>query len=155
MVTEKIKRPFSVGDVTDMIRGKKRDAGAAAQKRILIVDDDPVMLRTLKELLQDKYRVFMANSGMTAVQMLVNTQVDLILLDYEMPVVKGPQVLEMLRSDPKTANIPVMFLTSKSDRESVVQVMSMKVANYLLKSQPQAELKGIIDQFFAGQGAAK
>ena len=83
-------------------------------------------------------------------QMLVTTDVDLILLDYEMPVIKGPQILEMLRSETHTKDIPVMFLTSNSDRESIISVMSLNPVNYLLKSLPRSEIYAKIKEFFEG-----
>ena len=90
----------------------------------------------------------MASSGMNAITFLAKNPVDLILLDYEMPVASGPQVLEMIRSEPATSSIPVMFLTSKSDRESVLKVVSLKPEKYLLKTMPPEELIANIDDFF-------
>ena len=147
-----ITRPFRADDVIDMLLKEFIHVQKIAEsKRILVVDDDATMLRTYKDMLGTKYRVYTANSGMNAIQMLVNTEVDLVLLDYEMPVIKGPQILEMIRSETHTKDIPVMFLTSKSDRESIIQVMSLKPANYLLKSLPQAEIMEKIREFFATQ----
>ncbi len=121
------------------------------KKKILVVDDDGTMLRTIKSWLSDKYQVFMVNSGTAAITFLAKNQVDLILLDYEMPVVTGPKVLEMLRSEPSTSEIPVMFLTVKGDKESVMQVISLKPEKYLLKTMPPAELIANIDEFFEKQ----
>ena len=87
----------------------KEEAGAF-KKSILIVDDDPQYLTLTREWLKGRYKVSMANSGLQAIKFLGKNKVDLILLDYEMPVTSGAQVLEMLRSDPDTASIPVMFL---------------------------------------------
>ncbi|MBQ7148929.1 MAG: response regulator [Pseudobutyrivibrio sp.] len=124
-----------------------------AKKKILVVDDDGTMLRTMKEWLSDKYQVFMVNSGMAAITFLVKKEVDLILLDYEMPVTTGPQVLEMLKSEKATADIPVMFLTNKSDRESVMNVLNLKPEKYLLKTMTRKELLSNIDGFFENQRA--
>lgn len=60
-------------------------------------------------------------SGAQAMMYVADNQPDLILLDYEMPVTSGPQVLEMLRSEPKTAKIPVIFLTGKGGRDKLVE----------------------------------
>ena len=125
------------------------------KKRILVVDDDGTMLRTIKSWLQEKYQVFMVNSGMAAITFLAKNEVDLILLDYEMPVTTGPKVLEMLRSEPSTSDIPVMFLTVKSDKESVMNVVALKPEKYLLKTMPPAELVANIDEFFEKQKAKK
>ena len=69
------------------------------KKSVLIVDDDPQYLTLVREWLKSDYKVSMANSGLQAIKWLGKNKVDLILLDYEMPVTSGPQVLEMLRSD--------------------------------------------------------
>ncbi|MBR3306934.1 MAG: response regulator [Lachnospiraceae bacterium] len=142
-------RPFNVKVLGEKLAeiSEKREK-AAQKKRILVVDDDGTMLRTIKTWLQNKYQVFMVNSGMEAIRFLVNNEVDLILLDYEMPVITGPKVLEMLRSDPATQSIPVMFLTVKSDKESVMQVVALKPEKYLLKTMPPEELIANVDEFF-------
>ena len=126
-------RPFRSDEVVDrMTMEAMKVQSLSESKRILVVDDDATMLRTMKDMLSGRYRVYTANSGMNALQMLAHTEVDLVLLDYEMPVIKGPQILEMIRSETHTRDIPVMFLTSKNDRESIIQVMSLNPVNYLL-----------------------
>ncbi len=82
---------------------------------------------------------------------VADNQPDLILLDYEMPVTSGPQVLEMLRSEPKTAKIPVIFLTCKGDRDSVVQVLALKPEGYILKSSGRDKLVESVGSFFMKQ----
>ena len=91
---------------------------------------------------------FMANSGLQAIKLLGKNKVDLILLDHEMPVTSGPQVLEMLRSDPETASIPVMFLTSKGDRQSVMAVVALKPEGYFLKGIQKDELLEKLQEYF-------
>lgn len=146
------ERPVNVKELgRNMIRVVQNEEIRLQKKRILVVDDDGTMLRTIKSWLSDKYQVFMVNSGMAAITFLAKNQVDLILLDYEMPITTGPQVLEMLRSDPSTSSIPVMFLTVKSDKESVMKVISLKPEKYLLKTMPPAELVANIDEFFEKQ----
>lgn len=120
------------------------------KKRVLVVDDDSTMLRTMNNWFSKKYEVFMANSGMNAIALLSQKKVDLILLDYEMPVVSGLQVFEMLKSEPNTANIPVIFLTSKDDKETVMKVLAAKPEKYLLKTRPAEELIKSVDDFFHG-----
>lgn len=120
------------------------------KKRILVVDDDSTMLRTMNNWFSKKYEVYMANSGMNAIALLSQKRVDLILLDYEMPVVSGLQVFEMLKSEPNTANIPVIFLTSKDDKETVMKVLAAKPEKYLLKTRPAEELIKNVDDFFHG-----
>ncbi|MCR4792916.1 MAG: response regulator [Lachnospiraceae bacterium] len=108
------------------------------KKRILIVDDDPAYAKMIREWIKDSYKVDIVTAGMQAIKFLLkvkeNEQVDLILLDYEMPVVDGPQVLQMLRQEPATANIPVVFLTGIGTKEAVSRVMALKPTGYILKS---------------------
>ena len=112
--------------------------------RILIVDDDPAYAKIVREWIKEEYKVDIVTAGMQAISFLIkipeNEKVDLILLDYEMPVVDGPQVLQMLRQEEATANIPVIFLTGNGTREAVSRVMELKPDGYLLKSTKKEDL---------------
>ena len=118
------------------------------KKSILIVDDDPNYLSLVREWLKGTYKVSMVNSGLQAIKWLGKNKVDLILLDHEMPVTSGPQVLEMLRSDPETSSIPVMFLTGKGDKDSVMAVVALKPEGYFLKSIQKDELLEKLQEYF-------
>ena len=80
---------------------------------------------------------------------------DLVLLDYEMPVCDGRQTLEMMRSEKAFADVPVIFLTSRGDPESVRSVMALKPAGYLLKKFSPEKIKEKIDAFFQQQAVGK
>ena len=134
-----------VDHVSDMFR--KLESGEF-RKTILIVDDDPGYLGLVREWLKDIYRVGMANSGTQAVAWLATNKADLILLDYDMPVLDGPTVLQMLRSESFSSSTPVMFLTGKSDRKSVTDVIALKPADYLLKSISRDKLLETLGNFF-------
>ncbi|MCR5716231.1 MAG: response regulator [Lachnospiraceae bacterium] len=149
-ITGVFERPLNVQAVADKLEvALKKRAFHEERKKILVVDDDATMLRTIKTWLSERYNVFMANSGMSAITLLGRQKVDLILLDYEMPVANGPQVLEMLRSDEHTRNIPVMFLTANSTREGVTSVLHLKPEKYLLKTMSHFELMDEVNDFFA------
>ena len=120
-----------------------------SETKILVVDDDPNYLTLVREWLKGSYKVAMANSGLQAIKWLGKHKADLILLDYEMPVTTGPQVLEMLRSEEETRSIPVMFLTGKSDKQSVMSVVALKPENYFLKSIQKPELLEKLGEYFA------
>ena len=102
----------------------------------------------VREWLKGTYKVAMANSGLQALKWLGKNRADLILLDYEMPVTSGPQVLEMLRSDEETKDIPVIFLTGKGDKESVMAVVALKPQGYFLKNIDREELLTKMKEFF-------
>lgn len=118
------------------------------KKKILVVDDSEVALLAMKELLGKDYVVSFANSGLSAIRSLSLNEPDLILLDYEMPICSGKQVLEMIRSEKDFANIAVIFLTGRVDKESVRQVLSLKPAGYLSKNLKPAEIKSNVDEYF-------
>ena len=92
--------------------------------------------------------MILANSGAMAIKYLALNRPDLVLLDYEMPVVNGKQVLEMIRTETEFSDIPVIFLTSKNDRESITQVMSLKPEGYLLKTMKPEDIVKTVDDFF-------
>ena len=118
------------------------------KKKILIIDDDGAMLRMMRTWLSVKYRVYMASSGKIALSFLAQTPVDLVLLDYMMPQMDGPEVLRQIRMNPQLEKLPVMFLTSKGDRDSVITVAPLKPEKYLLKTMPKDKLVRSIDDFF-------
>lgn len=148
------ERPINVKKIADTLRTTAHEADTDSfKKHILLVDDSGTMLRTIKGWLESKYRISMANSATAAISFLAVNQPDLILLDYEMPVCTGPQMLQMIRSEMKTESIPVIFLTSKGDKESVAKVLSLKPQGYLLKSMPSTSIIDAVDNFFATQKA--
>ena len=118
------------------------------KKKVLVVDDSDFMLRAMSDLLSDDYEVLTAKSGMSAIRGITLDRPDLILLDYEMPVCDGSQVLGMIRSEKEFADIPVIFLTSKVDKESVSKVIALKPEGYLSKSMSPENVKKEVDHFF-------
>ncbi|MBO6206912.1 MAG: response regulator [Lachnospiraceae bacterium] len=146
------ERPFDMRAIMDRVGDFLIQQRMQQNKKmILIVDDDPTYLKLIKEWLKDDYRVSMANSGMQAITWLANNCADLVLLDYEMPTIKGSKVLEMLRSDAQIADTPVMFLTGKSDKQSIIDVLALKPAGYLLKSIDRKTLLETLNKFFVEQ----
>ncbi len=103
------------------------------RKHILVVDDNPLMLRSIKELLKNKYDIATAVNGKIALNFLKNKKTDLILLDYDMPEENGPAVLEKLRANNATKRIPVIFLTGITDQNKIHEALILKPQGYLLK----------------------
>ncbi len=115
-------RPFEVKDLTAELLNVVKNAEELKKGRhILLVDDDVTFLRLMQEWLSMKYRITAVKSGMQAITYIAVHTPDLILLDYDMPITTGPQIMEMIRSEPNSAGIPIIFLTGKSDRESDLQ----------------------------------
>lgn len=148
-VQEFFDRPLQMDAFTNSVKQFFADEMMEAHKKsILIIDDDVSYMRTIRSWLMDNYRVSMANSGIQAITWLAKNKADLILLDYEMPVTSGPKVLEMFRSDMSIRDIPVMFLTSKGDKASIVRVLALKPADYILKTVDRTTLHAKIDAYF-------
>ena len=104
------------------------------KRRILIVDDDKLNLKITKMNLTDYgYEVFTTEKGMEAISFLLRQEVDLILLDIEMPIVNGIRTLELIRQRPEMAEIPVIFLTASADTESVVEACRLEAIDYVVK----------------------
>lgn len=120
----------------------------ASKFKILVVDDSMTIREGMKQLLSEDYEVASAESGVAAIRTITLNRPDLILLDYEMPVCDGRQTLEMLRSEKAFEDIPVIFLTGRRDPESMIKVMPLKPAGYLLKNSKPADIKKEIDNFF-------
>ena len=149
------KRPIDVKEVAKVVDEYIKEYGKQIRKKILVVDDSGAMLRNVKGWLQDKYNVILANSGAMAIKYLATDRPDLVLLDYEMPVVDGRQVLEMIRTETEFRDVPVIFLTSKNDKESILKVMELKPEGYLLKTMEPKLIVGEIDKFFREQKIKK
>ena len=144
------KRPLVMDELIKcIVKYLEANTGENRKKTVLIVDDDITYMRMVYEWLKEDYHVGMASNGVQAISYLARNKADLILLDYEMPIANGPQVLEMLKNDSETGQIPVMFLTGHSDRESVMSVVGLKPEDYLLKSIDRATLLNKLGDFFA------
>lgn len=147
---EGIAKPFNAAEVKAKLLSLSGNTGDI-QRTILLVDDDAVMIRTLREGLSTSYKVLPANSGANALKILSRAKPDLILLDYEMPEMNGPQVFEALRNNPDTAKIPVMFLTAKNDSDSIAKIETLKPEGHMMKTLPLREIKDMIQKFFDGK----
>jgi len=149
LVKAEFTRPF---DVKKLVKDIASDAVKIVEngkaKKILVVDDDITYLKMIRKWLMDKYQVTVVKSGIQAIKYIAGHRPDLILMDYDMPVTTGSKVLEMIRSEPDSADIPVIFLTGMADRETVMKVMSLKPQGYFLKSMPKEELVASLDRFF-------
>ncbi len=148
LLKKEFQRPIDVKEVVGQIDEYIKLYGNHTKKKVLVVDDSGAMLRNVKGWLEEKYQVILANSGTMAIKYLSTNRPDLVLLDYEMPVLNGKQVLEMIRSESEFSDIPVMFLTSKNDKESIQQVLDLKPEGYILKTTTPEQIVQMIDEFF-------
>jgi len=100
---------------------------------ILIVDDDPMNLRMLTTILREDYTVFAEREGKSCFKSAVGLQPDLILLDVIMPDINGFSIIKLLKEEPTTRDIPVIFITGLSEAEDEVKGFSLGAVDYINK----------------------
>lgn len=115
------------------------------RKHVLVVDDNSMMLKLIKEYLHETYDVATAVSGKIAMKFLERRMTNLILLDYEMPGENGPAVLEQLRANEATKDIPVVFLTGVTETKKIQEALMLKPQSYLLKPVNREKLLSTIE----------
>nr|MCU0481233.1 response regulator [Anaerolineae bacterium] len=115
-----IQRPYMPDDLIKAVLKAEVESNT---ERILIIDDDPSSIRLLTQLLNQSgsYRVFSAENGTDGISMVARRHPDLIILDLRMPGKDGFAVLEELRSNPETVNIPVIIITGELSLNSTEQ----------------------------------
>ncbi len=118
----------------------------APRRRILVVDDDPMMLKMIKEQLKEEFDVATAINGKLAINYLANRTADLILLDYQMPDESGADVIKKIRSNPETENIPVLFLTGVTDKNKIREIVQYKPQGYIIKPVSKNKLIATVKQ---------
>ncbi len=115
---------------------------AENKPRVLIVDDIKSSLLNMKSILTSKenYQIATADNGTTALKKARAQKLDLILLDVVMPDISGFDVCRELKKNPKTKDIPVIFLTSRSDPKSQIEGFSCGAVDYVHKPFVEEEL---------------
>ena len=107
----------------------------------MIVDDQPTNLQVLgKRLLIENYSIMAAMNGKIALEMVEERKPDLILLDIMMPEMSGFEVCKILKQNPKTQSIPIIFLTAKKDPDDIVNAFNLGAVDYVSKPFNYAEL---------------
>ena len=149
IISKEFRRPFNTNDIVEAIEAHDVDESSVInRKKILVIDDDPIYLRSVKQWLSGDFAVSVVSSGFEAIKYLINATPDLILLDYQMPAANGPTVFSMIRDNEATKNIPIIFLTGKSDKESVMKVLELKPDGYLLKKMNGLQIHRAIKEYF-------
>jgi two-component system cell cycle sensor histidine kinase PleC len=100
---------------------------------ILIVDDVPSNIYELSNALLDDYEIIFAISGQKAILLALEFVPDIILLDVMMPVMNGYEVCQRLKSEPRTSNIPVIFVTARDDPGSEARGLDLGAVDFITK----------------------
>lgn len=115
-------------------------------RNILVVDDNVILLRTVKEMLSEDYYVSIATSCAQAFEAVSFMKPELILLDYEMPFVDGEEALKQFRTNETTKDIPVIFFTGSAEKETVTKLLALKPDGYMLKPPNKQKLLTLIEK---------
>lgn len=112
----------------------------------MAVDDDPVLLNMTVGLLRRDYRLRPFTSGRMAFKYLAlpGPRPDLVLLDYQMPEMDGPEVWRRLQTEAATRNIPVVFMTGLDDLRSASELLARGAAAFIAKPPRSAELLSVL-----------
>lgn len=114
---------------------------AMHQGIVLVVDDNPHNLGVISECLDTaSFEVLIAKSGESALEKIAYATPDIILLDIMMPGIDGFETCRQLKSNPDTANIPIIFMTALTDTESKVKAFQLGAADYITKPFQEAEI---------------
>ena len=103
------------------------------RRRILVVDDDPVVRRILLELLNKNYMVILASTGVQLPDLIHKHSPDLVILDVMLPWVNGFELCRMIKSHPEGEKLPVLFLTGCKEKEDLLTGKEVGALGYLTK----------------------
>ncbi|RKM61373.1 response regulator [Butyrivibrio sp. CB08] len=140
---EEVEKKYLDGEDDDALLSEyvNPDPDKVQRKHILAVDDSAQQLMQIKEHLKEFYDVTLVGSGKDAFKLLSKRKVDLILLDYMMPDMDGPEVFRKLKDDPMYAYIPVIFLTGVTEKDLVIKTLvDLKPQGYVVKPSKKSEL---------------
>lgn len=101
--------------------------------RILIVDDDPVMVRVLARILAPMGEILFATDGESALRMVRERSPDAVLLDVEMPGMSGFDVCRAIKADPSNADLPILFVSGHTDIETEAKGLEVGAVDYIMK----------------------
>jgi CheY-like chemotaxis protein len=130
-INDYLTKPFKIEALMDKVNQLLRNA----QKKILVVDDDKNLVKSLKYQLGKRgYSASVASNGKLALGKVDSQPPDLILLDIMMPEMDGYEVMKALKQQPKTAQIPILVMTGVDIDGSRVKALSVGATDYFTKS---------------------
>jgi len=118
--------------------------------KVLVVDDFATMRRILKNVLRQIgfTKIIEADDGSTALAVLKNDNVDLILSDWNMPKLSGLELLKAIRSDESMKDLPFLMVTAEGQKDSVIRAVQAGVSNYIVKPFTADTIKEKLEQIF-------
>ncbi|MBO5485840.1 MAG: response regulator [Eubacterium sp.] len=145
---EKCHQILGMYDLTEPERKIKEKVDQ--RRKIMIVDDSALLLRSMKNMLEKHYQICLAKSGEQALKLIPRENPDLVLLDYEMKGMDGRCTFEAMKEDEDMRTIPVVFLTSKASKKTVYSVLKSRPDGYILKPPDEKRILETIVEVLGG-----
>jgi diguanylate cyclase (GGDEF)-like protein len=137
----------SVGPADDASEPSRApDSSTGGRPRVLVADDEPDAREILVQLLAPDYEVLTAADGEAAVELARSERPDLVLMDLGMPRLDGFEALEQIRADPSIADIPVIFVSARSDDAVKARSLDLGAVDYLQKPFSDRELRARVER---------
>jgi len=125
------------------------DVRSPRRSRVLVVDDEPTLVEIVKEILESEhYEVVTASSGAHALAEIYRQLPDLVLTDLQMPGMNGLEMLQRIRADLQTAQVPVVFLTVADSLDTEVKALDLGADDYITKPIERARLLSRVRRAF-------
>ncbi|MCA9772786.1 MAG: chemotaxis response regulator CheY [Myxococcales bacterium] len=120
------------------------------EMRILVVDDFSTMRNIIKNILRQLgyNNIIEADSGKTALQKLAEKPVDLVISDWNMPVMDGLELLKRIRASAELKSIPVVMVTAEAKKENIIEAVQAGVSNYIVKPFTPEVLEQKLEKVF-------
>ncbi|MFT4974188.1 MAG: signal transduction histidine kinase [Myxococcota bacterium] len=139
--------------LADLVReetdeARERNKAPAGARRVLVVDDNPELVRLVSSILESRYNLFLAYNGAEALERLHSDTVDLVVSDVMMPGISGLELCEKIRADESTRHIPVILLTARGGSAEKIEGLDIGADDYIGKPFDPAELLARIRSLF-------
>jgi signal transduction histidine kinase len=144
-------RFLEIAEATERRIAERGDTGPKLTK-ILVVEDNPDVLRFVNQQLREEHDVYLAQDGAKGLELAARELPDVIITDYMMPEMDGLSLLRTLRANPRTANIPAIVLTAKSDVQDRIDARQAGAEIYLSKPFNPRELRTAVGQLLKQRG---
>jgi len=136
------------------IRAHDMDKNIDFRMKVLVADDFATMRKIVRNILKQIGfdDIVEAEDGQAAMQVLRNENIGLVVTDWNMPNMSGLELLQKIRTNPKTANLPVLMVTAEGLKENVVAAVKAGVNNYVVKPFTAEVLQEKLEQIFKKLG---
>lgn len=128
-LTNSYSKPSNLDNSVEALASKPENK----RPTVLVVDDTPFNLRMVAGLLQDQYQIKVSANGLKAISVCQAAAPDLVLLDVMMPEIDGFEVCRRLKNDPRTAHVPIIFLTAIGDADKIAEGFNLGAVDYVTK----------------------